>query len=139
MGPVVIPRYTPSMPKRRDPRPPVAIGHVSIAVRDVAAAARWFAALGLREIAEGADYAVLELRGGTHLVVERAARRVKAGREAPFDLMYDDIDAVHSRCQRLGFKASRVRATAIHRSFTVAGPEGYRVTINSSHAGRRPV
>jgi hypothetical protein len=53
--------------------------------------------------------------------------------------MYDDIDAAHSRCQRLGFKASRVRATAIHRSFTVAGPEGYRVTINSSHAGKRPV
>ncbi len=135
----MIPRYTPPMPKRRYPRPPVAIGHVSIAVRDVAAAARWFAALGLREIAEGADYAVLELRGGTHLVVERAARRIKPGTEAPFDLMYDDIDEAHRRCRRLGVKASRVRATAIHRSFTVAGPEGYRVTITSSHAGKRPV
>ena len=127
------------MPKRRDPRPPVAIGHVSIAVRDVAAATRWFAALGLREIAAGEDFAVLELRGGTHLVVERAARRIKPGREAPFDLMYDDIDAAHRRCRRLRYKTSRVRATAIHRSFTVAGPEGYRVTINSSHAGKRPV
>jgi len=134
-----MPRYTRPMPKRRDSRPPVAIGHVSIAVRDVAAAARWFAALGLREIAEGADYAVLELRGGTHLVVERAARRIRPGNDAPFDLMYDDIDAVHDRCRRLGFKASRLRATAIHRSFTVAGPEGYRVTITSSHAGKRPV
>src|SRR5215813_14893993 len=101
------------MPKRHDSRPPVAIGHVSIAVRDVAAAARWFAALGLREIAEGDDYAVLELRGGTHLVVEHAARRIKPGSEAPFDLMYDDIDEVRSRCQRLGFKVSRVRASAI--------------------------
>jgi catechol 2,3-dioxygenase-like lactoylglutathione lyase family enzyme len=135
----VIPRYAPPMPRRRDPRPPVAIGHVSIAVRDVAGAARWFVALGLREIAEGADYAVLELRGGTHLVIERAARRIRQGSEAPFDLMYDDIDAAHRRCRRLGFKASRVRATAIHRSFTVAGPEGYRVVINSSHAGKRPV
>lgn len=127
------------MPKRRDPRPPVAVGHVSIAVRDVAAAARWFAALGLREIAAGAGYAVLELRGGTHLVVERAARRIRPGREAPFDLMYDDIDAAFRRCRRLGFKTSRVRAGAIHRSFTIAGPEGYRVTVNSSHAGKRPV
>jgi catechol 2,3-dioxygenase-like lactoylglutathione lyase family enzyme len=127
------------MPTRRDPRPPVAVGHVSIAVHDVAAAARWFAALGLREIAAGADYAVLELRGGTHLVVERAARRIRPGREAPFDLMYDDIDAAHRRCRRLGFKTSRLRAGAIHRSFTVAGPEGYRVTINSSHAGKRAV
>jgi catechol 2,3-dioxygenase-like lactoylglutathione lyase family enzyme len=126
------------MPKRRDPRPPVAIGHVSIAVRDVAAAS-WFAALGLREIAEGADYAVLELRGGTHLVVERAARQIRPGNEAAFDLMYDDIDDAHSRCLRLGFNASRLRATAIHRSFTVVGPEGYRVTITSSHAGKRPV
>src|SRR5262245_13941699 len=104
------------MPKRRDARPPVAIGHVSITVRDVAAAARWFAALGLREIAEGADYAVLELRGGTHLVIERTARRIRPGSEAPFDLMYDDIDVVRSRCQRLGLSVSRVRATAIHRS-----------------------
>jgi catechol 2,3-dioxygenase-like lactoylglutathione lyase family enzyme len=135
----VIPRYTPSMPKRRDPRPPVAIGHVSISVRDVAAAARWFAALGLREIAEGADYAVLELRGGTHLVVTRAARRAKPGSAAPFDLMYDDIDAAHRRCRRLRYKTSRVRATAIHRFFTVVGPEGYRVTVTSSHAGKRPV
>ena len=135
----MIPRYTPSVSKPRAPRPPVAIGHVSIAVRDVAAAARWFAALGLREIAEGVDYAVLELRGGTHLVVERAARRIKPGNDAPFDLMYDDIDKAHNRCRRLGFKASRMRATAIHRSFTVAGPEGYRVTITSSHAGKRPV
>jgi len=127
------------MSKRRDPRPPVAIGHVSIAVRDVAAATRWFAALGLREIAEGEDFAVLELRGGTHLVVERAARRIKPGKGAPFDLMYDDIEEAHRRCQRLGLKASRMRATAIHRSFIVAGPEGYRVTINSSHAGKRPV
>src|SRR5215813_12895711 len=127
------------MPKRRDPRPPVAIGHVSIAVRDVAAAARWFAALGLREIAEGAGYAVLELRGGTHLVVERAARRVMPGNEAPFDLMYDDIAEARKRCQRLGLRASRMRASAIHRSFTVAGPEGYRITITSSHAGKRPV
>lgn len=127
------------MPKRRDPRPPVAVGHVSIAVRDVAGAARWFAALGLREIAAGADYAVLELRGGTHLVVERAARRIRPGREAPFDLMYDDIDAAHRRCRRLGLKTSRVRAGAIHRSFAVAGPEGYRVTVNSSHAGKRAV
>src|SRR4029453_18175445 len=127
------------MPKRRDPRPPVAIGHVSIAVRDVAAAAHWFAALGLREIAEGADYAVLELRGGTHLVVERTARRIRPGNGAPFALMYDDIDEAHNRCRHLGFKASRVRTTAIHRSFTVTGPEGYRVNITSSHAGKRPV
>ena len=110
-----------------------------MSVRNRATAARWFAALGLREIAEGADYAVLELRGGTHLVVERVARRVRPGSAAPFDLMYDDIDVAHRRCQRLGYKMSRVRATAIHRSFTVVGPEGYRVTITSSHAGKRPV
>jgi catechol 2,3-dioxygenase-like lactoylglutathione lyase family enzyme len=139
VGQPAIPRYTPPMSKRRDPRPPVAIGHVSIAVRDVAAAARWFAALGLREIAEGDDYAVLELRGGTHLVVERAARRIEPGREAPFDLMYDDIEEARRHCRRLGLKASPLRATTIHRSFTVAGPEGYRVTINSSHAGKRAV
>jgi catechol 2,3-dioxygenase-like lactoylglutathione lyase family enzyme len=124
------------MPKRRDPRPPVAIGHVSIAVRDVATTARWFAALGLREIAEGADYAVLELRGGTHLIVERTARRIRPGNEFPLRPQYDDIDEARHRCRRLGF-AYRACADCHPPPSPSPAP---RVTASPSLArGRRPV
>jgi catechol 2,3-dioxygenase-like lactoylglutathione lyase family enzyme len=127
------------MRRSKDRRPPVAIGHVSLAATDVDAAAQWFERLGLRPIAGDEDFAVLELRGGTHLVVSKAARRPKRGAEAPFDLMVDDLDATHRDFAAKGLKPSRIRRGTIHDSFALAGPDGYAVTVLSSHAGRRPV
>ncbi|HXQ53037.1 MAG TPA: VOC family protein [Stellaceae bacterium] len=127
------------MPRTSDQRPPVAIGHVFLRASDVPAAASWLAEAGLRPIAHGDDFAVLELRGGTHLVVTKAARRPKAGAEAPFDLMVDDVDAAHRAYEEKGLEPSRIRRGNIHDSFHVAGPDGYRIEIVSSHAGHRPV
>jgi catechol 2,3-dioxygenase-like lactoylglutathione lyase family enzyme len=127
------------MRRSKDRRPPVAIGHVSLAATDVDAAAQWFERLGLRPIAGDEDFAVRELRGGTHLVVSKAARRPKRGAEAPFDLMVDDLDATHRDFAAKGLKPSRIRRGTIHDSFALAGPDGYAVTVLSSHAGRRPV
>jgi len=122
-----------------DRRPPVAVGHVFFAATDVAAAGSWFAAAGLRPIADGDGYAVLELRGGTHLVVTERARKPRKGTAAPFDLMVDDIDAARRDYVARGLKPSPIRRGNIHDSFRVAGPDGCEVTINSSHAGKRAV
>lgn len=127
------------MKKARDRRPPVAIGHVSLEVRDVAGAVRHFLLHGLRPIADGEGYAVMELRGGTHLVVSRTRARIAAGTEAPFDLMVDDIDAARRQCAANGMQPSRMRRSTVHRSFEVEGPDGYRLTVTSSHAGGRAV
>lgn len=127
------------MPRKSDRRPPVAVGHVFFAATDVAAAARWFETVGLRPIADDDDFAVLELRGGTHLVVTRASRRPRQGAEAPFDLMVDDVDAVRRKFVAKGLKPSRISRGSIHDEFSIAGPDGYSVTVLSSHAGRRAV
>lgn len=126
-------------PKPRDRRPPVAIGHVWFEAANVAAAADWLETVGLRPIAGDDDFAVLELRGGTHLVVTKAARRGKRGAEAPFDLMVDDVDRTRQAFAAKGLAPSRIRRGAIHDSFNLPGPDGVRVTVLSSHAGRRPV
>src|SRR6185436_20970057 len=63
-----------TMPDATDQRPPVAIGHVRFNVTDVGAASRWLAGVGLRTIVSDSDLAVLELRGGTHLVVRQVER-----------------------------------------------------------------
>jgi hypothetical protein len=123
----------------KDRRPPVAIGHVMFEARDVAAAAEWFETVGLRPIAGDEDFAVLELRGGTHLVVTQAARRPKRGAEAPFDLMVDDVDTARRGFAAKGLGPSRIHRGSIHDSFELSGPEGARFTVLSSHAGRRPV
>ena len=65
---------------------------MSLEVEDVGAAYAFFVRHGMRDIFGGEDFGVLELRGGTHLVLSRAKATIEPGREAPFDLMVDDID-----------------------------------------------
>jgi hypothetical protein len=127
------------MPDATDQRPPVAVGHVRLNVVDVGAAARWLETVGLRPIVTMNEPAVLELRGGTHIVVRRAEQPPERGAGAPFDLMVDDIDAAHHDYLEKGLSPSPVRRGRIHDSFDLAGPDGWTFTVNSSHAGGRPI
>jgi hypothetical protein len=121
-----------------DQRPPVAVGHVRLPCSDVAGAARWLETVGLRPIVTMEELAVLELRGGTHVVV-RKTEPPAAGTPAPFDLMVDDIDATHRDHAEKGLSPSPISRGRIHDSFTVAGPSGWLFTVNSSHASGKPV
>ena len=122
-----------------DQRPPVAVGHVRLQATDVAAAARWLETVGLRPIFADAGLAVLEFRGGTHVVVRNTGPPPKPGTAAPFDLMVDDIEAAHRDYMAKGLGPSDISRGRIHDSFHVPGPDGYDFTVNSSHAGGRPV
>ena len=122
-----------------DGKPPAAIGHVRFNVTDVEGASRWLAKVGLRTIVSSGDFAVLELRGGTHLVVRQAERAPEPGAAAPFDLMFDDIEATHRVFAEKGMTPSSIRRGRIHDSFEVIGPDGWVFTINSSHASGQPI
>jgi hypothetical protein len=122
-----------------DQRPPVAVGHVRLPTSDVAGAARWLESVGLRPVFADADLAVLEFRGGTHVVVRKAEEAPKAGAAAPFDLMVDDIEAARRDYAGKGLKPSDIARGRIHDSFHLEGPDGYDFTVNSSHAGGRPI
>jgi hypothetical protein len=126
------------MPDTTDQRPPVAVGHVRLPVGDVAAAARWLETVGLRPIVKMDELAVLELRGGTHVVV-RKADPPAPGAVAPFDLMVDDVDVAHRDYAEKGLSPTPITRGRIHDSFEVAGPGGWTFTINSSHASGKPV
>ena len=126
------------MPDNIDKRPPVAVGHVRLPCSDVAAAARWLENVGLRPIVAMDDLAVLELRGGTHVVV-RKTEPPATGTAAPFDLMVDDVDAAHRDYAEKGLSPSDISRGRIHDSFTVTGPSGWLFTVNSSHASGQPV
>jgi len=127
------------MPETTDQRPPVAIGHVRLNVKDVGAAARWLETVGLRPIVTRDELAVLELRGGTHVVVRQAEQRPEPGTGAPFDLMVDDVDATHRDYAAKGLSPSPIRRGRIHDSFDLAGPDGWAFTVNSSHASGQPI
>ena len=127
------------MPENPDLRPPVAVGHVRLNVIDVGAAARWLETAGLRPIVTRDELAVLELRGGTHVVVRRADPPPTPGATAPFDLMVDDVDAAYRDYAEKGLAPSPIQRGRIHDSFSVPGPDGWVFTINSSHASGKPI
>jgi len=114
-----------------DGRPPVWIGHAVLRVSDVGRSAAFWRAVGMREVARDESVAVLELRGGTHLVIIPGTP--EAGTEAPFDLMVDDLEATHADWDDRGFQPSAIESGRIHSAFTVGDPDGYVVTVNSSH------
>jgi hypothetical protein len=116
-----------------DSRPPVWVGHVYLSVKDVRSAAQWLETVGLRRIVVRDEAAVLEMRGGTHVIVRPAP---ESGGTAPFDLMVDDLDAAHGDYAEQGLSPSPIRlrqARYDHDSFELAGPSGWVFTVYSSH------
>ena len=79
----------------QDLRPPVWVGHILLETDRLAETAEFMRKLGMRPILQRPEVAVLELRGGTHLVLI-ANPKVIAG-NAPFDLMVDDLSETHRR------------------------------------------
>ena len=120
-----------------DPRPLAALGHAHMRARSVEPAAQRLEAIGVRPVVVKEDFAVMELRGGTHVVVREAED--DQPQDAPFDLMYDDIDQAHGLLAEAGFEVSEIERGKIHDSFWGSAPEGFRIRINSSHDGGRPV
>lgn len=125
----------------RDDRPPVWIGHTTLATRDLAGTQDFMTRLGMRPIEDGEKFAVLELRGGTHLLVLQSDS-ADAG-PVPFDLMVEDIDATHrefiEKFREQGIRPSDIEPGTIHRSFTLTSPAGHVVTFNSTHVSDRAV
>ena len=122
-----------------DGRPRLAVGHVNLEVGDVGGAYAFFVRHGMRDIFTGEDFGVLELRGGTHLVLSRARGSIEPGRKAPFDLMVDDIDEARAEFTSAGVAATDITRGRIHDTFHIEGPSGYRFAVTSSHAGDRVV
>jgi rhodanese-related sulfurtransferase/catechol 2,3-dioxygenase-like lactoylglutathione lyase family enzyme len=124
---------------KKDERPPVWVGHAALFVPDVAASTAFFLELGLRLIGQYDRVAVLELRGGTHLILLPADKPVEAHARAPFDLMVDDLDATHDAWTAAGLAPSAIEDGDIHRTFTVTEPGGHTVSVNNTHVSGLPV
>jgi len=101
-----------------------------LTVADIDRSATFWRVIGMREIERNKHVAVMELCGGTHLVL--VPGKVTAG-DAPFDLMVEDLQEVHQRWSERGLAVSPISHDRIHDSFTVTDPDGHDVTVNSSH------
>ena|SRR5438270_2162611 len=124
--------------KEKDPRPPVWIGHVVLETDRLEATAEFMRKLGMRPVFQSQGVSILELRGGTHLVLV-AKQQVVAG-DASFDLMVEDLQATHEQFSSLGLAPSPIGpSTANHTCFTVREPAGHVISFYSNHVSGRPV
>jgi catechol 2,3-dioxygenase-like lactoylglutathione lyase family enzyme len=115
-----------------DSRPPVWTGHVSLRSGDTVAAARFYEQIGMRPVQVAAHFSVLEMRGGTHLAIRHDPEHVAPG-PAQWDLMVDDLDAIHDKWQAQGLPVSPIKDGPPHRSFEVTDPDGHILIVRDTH------
>lgn len=111
-----------------DPRPRFSICHVQLTAADPIVLGDFYASIGMRPVAKMAHMSILELRGGTHLVIFRGEPGV-----TKLDLMVDDLDDIHTLLSEIEANPGPVTPGNPHDTFTVNDPEGNALLIESSH------
>lgn len=120
-----------------EPRPPVWVGHIVMQTNQLDASEDFMIKIGMRPIFKGDDVAILELRGGTHIVLANNTDFDPG--EVDFDLMVEDITRTHEEFTRLGLHPTPVESGTIHQSFRVTEPAGNTILFNSTHVSDEPV
>ena len=112
-----------------DPRPRFAIGHLAMTAADVTALTEFYGDLGMRVVVSSPDFAILELRGGTHLILQPG----KPG-TGSLDLIVDDIDDTHAVLAAAGAEPSSIERGFPHDRFVATDLEGNTLVVASNHA-----
>ena len=110
-------------------RPRFAIGHLGLSGADVEKLARFYVDIGMRPVVERPHMAIIELLGGTHIIISSGP----AGGQQ-LDLIVDDIDEAHAVLATAGGAPGEIRDGSVHRSFVATDPEGNQLSIHSTHA-----
>ena len=112
-----------------DPRPLVAIGHVTLPAADIDRMTDFYTAIGMRLIVNMGRAAIVELRGGTHIILGPGEPGT-----GTLDLIVDDIDEMRDVFEAAGAATGPIRRGSPHDQFVATDPEGNTVVVNSNHA-----
>lgn len=112
-------------------RPGVWIGHCAIPADDLRESYDFYRGLGLRSIVLNERIGVLELAGGTHLVLVPRGADGGFGLAPNVDLMVDDVDAAREAWIEHG--PSEIRKGGVHRTFRFQDPAGNAIAVHDSH------
>lgn len=109
--------------------PRFAIGHVSIEVNNVDRLTDFYTSVGMRLVVNMGRASIVELRGGTHLILQSGR-----GGQATLDLIVEDIDKTHDVLRTAGADVGPIRRGSPHDSFVATDPEGNTLQVHSTHA-----
>ncbi len=115
--------------ENEDLRPRFGIGHMSISAADVNTMTNFYTAIGMRLVVNMGRASIVELRGGTHLIIQSGQPGV-----ATLDLIVDDIDETRAVLKAEGATPSVIQRGHPHDRFTATDPEGNTLVVNSNHA-----
>ena len=133
--------------------PELAVAHLVFKVADLKSSCQFYSNLGLPPFFTEEKIAIIELRGGTHLVLlsvdepagedvaESVTGQFHKRFSEQFDLMIegknlDDLKKYRSELISRGIAAGEIPDEAVfgHHLFCVKDPDGNGITIYSSHA-----
>ena len=121
-----------------DRRPPIWVGHIVLETNCLDESEQFMRKLGMRPLVKRPEVAVLELRGGTHLVL--IAKSQITPDDATFDLMVEDLQETHQRFCDLGLAPTPIeRISPEHEGFKLREPAGHTIKFYSNHVSGEPV
>lgn len=89
----------------------------------------FYTAIGMRLVVNMGRMSIVELRGGTHLVIQSGESGVST-----LDLIVDDIDGTRTVLEAQGASPSVIQRGNPHDRFIATDPEGNTLIVNSNHA-----
>ena len=138
--------------------PAAAFGHFVMKVSDVGTSYEFYAKFGLRPIGIFSDVAIIELRGGTHILLFNknddlpfSLSPSHLGQRGAFsserlDLMIDsksrsDLELYRTSLIENGLSADEIALDQFfgHYYFQLVDPDGNGITVYTSHTGELPV
>ena len=141
-----------------DSLPAAALAHFVMKVQNIEASHQFYAGLGLRALDTFPGLAIVELRGGTHLLLfrkdddqSRTLQNSHVGQRPDFgsekiDLMIAghkkaDLELYRTRLIDKGYSPSSIAERALygHHYFSIQDPDGNGVSFYTSHCGDKPV
>jgi catechol 2,3-dioxygenase-like lactoylglutathione lyase family enzyme len=141
-----------------DSLPAAALGHFVMKVANLGVSYKFYADLGLRPIGIFPDVAIIELRGGTHILLfpengeaSLSLTASRLGQRAAFlkehlDLLINgktraELEAYRAILLKNGIAAGVIAQEKFfgHDYFQLADPDGHGITVYTTHAGELPV
>jgi catechol 2,3-dioxygenase-like lactoylglutathione lyase family enzyme len=138
--------------------PAAAFGHFVMKVADINNSYQFYTKMGLRPVGIFPDLAVIELRGGTHILLFNENDKLPfslspsyLGQRGDFsnerlDLMIDsksksDLELYRTTLMENGLSVNEIAADKFfgHYYFQLADPDGNGITVYTSHTGELPV
>jgi catechol 2,3-dioxygenase-like lactoylglutathione lyase family enzyme len=135
--------------------PAAALGHFILKVNDIDTSYKFYKKLGLRPFGKFPDLAIIELRGGTHILFfsknDESLSSSHLGQRGAFfserlDLMIDgksrsDLELYRTTLMEKGLSVDAISQDQFfgHDYFQLADPDGNGITVYTSHRGELPV